>query len=166
MQVLWFLTSHCLYDETPLKDIQAALPINLPLEEMSQGQRSAAMATLCRKAAKAWRTAEMPELRRSPAGAKVRQRMENLDLLCRPAGRRTEIFIRPDNSDDWYHQGAISPGGVGRTCHFGALNTRPDTGFHIIAITTDAPVPHQGGGPTKPLPRGRMRSEEVRVIRS
>jgi hypothetical protein len=58
MQVLWFLASHCLYDETPLKDIQAALPLNLPLEDMSQAQRSAAMATLCRKAAKAWRAAE------------------------------------------------------------------------------------------------------------
>ena len=44
MQVVWFLASHCLYDETPLKDIQAALPVNLPLEDMSEAQRSAAMA--------------------------------------------------------------------------------------------------------------------------
>jgi len=43
-------------------------------------------------------------------GKKVQKRMVDLKILVRPAMRRTEIFVRPDNSADWYHQGVVNPG--------------------------------------------------------
>lgn len=91
--------------------------------------------------------------------------MENLKLLLRPCTRRAEVFIRADNSNDWYYQGWIEAGKQSCTCYFGNDKTPPKVGFHIIAMTTEAQVPNQGGKPTKPLPSYRKLSNEVRVIR-
>lgn len=165
LAILWVLASPCLWEMTPLHAIQSALPTSIPLQEMAEAKRNAALKVLGQKMADAWKAAEMPRLDPKLNGLKVPQRVENLKVLARPAMRRTEIFVRPDNSDDWYHQGPIPPGGVGRTCHFGSKFTKVGTGFHLLALTTDLAVPHQGGKPTKPLPKWRTRSEEVRVIR-
>jgi hypothetical protein len=165
LEILWFLVSHCLYEKSPLQPIQAALPTSKPLEDMTEANRSAALKILCQHIERAWMASETPKLDASLGGRKVQKKMEALQLLRRPASRRTEIFIRADNSGDWYHQGAVLPGNVSHTCHFGADTTTPGTGFHIIAITTELAVPHQGGKPTIPFPICRTRSEEVRVIR-
>ena len=108
----------------------------------------------------------VPVSARAPALAGKRgQKVQNLQILGRPAIRRTEIFIRADNSNDWYHQGPILRGHVSRTCHFGGDKAKAGTGFHVMAMTTDTPVPNQGGKPTKPLPKERTRSNQSRVIR-
>jgi hypothetical protein len=112
------------------------------------------------------KSAETPKLDPGLKGKKVLRKMEDLKILAKPAIRPTEIFIRPDNSADWYHQGPVLPGKVTRTCSFGNDKTAANTGFHIKALTTDLPVPHQGGKPTKPLPKSRTQSEEVRVVRA
>lgn len=161
LAVLWVPVSHCLFEETPLHHIQAAIPTGTPIEDLSDSRRNAALKTICRKTADAWRTAETPKLDPALAGRNVPAKVEDLKLLVRPAIRRTEIFIRPDNSADWYHQGPILPGHTSRTCHFGNEKTKSGTGFHILAMTTDAAVPHQGGKPTKPLPQARTRSNEL-----
>ena len=166
LQVLWVLVSECLYEKTALASIQAALPTDISLEELSKAKKSAALKTLCRKIDDAWKASERPSLDPALDGMKVQKRMDNLKLLTRPVTRRVEIFVRADNSGAWYHQGAVLSGKVACTCHFGAETTKPDTGFHIVAITTDAEVPHQHGKPTKPLPSYRTRSKEVRVIRA
>jgi hypothetical protein len=164
--VVWFLVSDCLYKHTPLGEIQAVLPTKSPLEAMRKADQSAALKTVCEKIEAAWMAAEQPKLNMALHGKKVQQRMENLQILARPATRRTEIFIRPDNSADWYHQGSVNPGHEERTCHFGSVTIRTGSGFHVLAMTTDAPVPHQGGKPTDPLPKARTRVEGLRVIRA
>lgn len=165
LAILWVPVSHCLFEETPLRDIQAAIPTETPLEDLPDSKRNAALKIICRKIGDAWRAAETPVLDPALAGRAVLTKVEDLKLLARPAIRRTEIFIRPDNSAEWYHQGPILPGQTSRTCHFGNEKTKPGTGFHILAMTTDAPVPHQGGKPTKPLPKSRTQSNELRVLR-
>ena len=167
LPVLWILVSQCLYENTPLGAIQAALPTAISLEEMQEAKRGAALKTLCRKAEAAWKASERPSMALALQGRKVQFKMEMLKLLTRPTMRRAEVFVRADRSNDWYHTGAVLPGSVGCTCYFGTDRTKPGTGFHIIAITTDSPVPHQHGKPTKPWPwpGTRTRSEEVRVIR-
>jgi hypothetical protein len=163
--LLWILVSDCLFEKTPLEPIQAALPTSAPLEGMSRADRSKALKKLCEKIDTAWRNFERPRLNLALQGRKMQKRVENLQVLSRAATRRTEIFVRPDNQADWYHQGPVLAGEVARTCHFGHPNTKPGTGFHILAITTDSPVPHQGGKPTNPLPKFRTRADGLRVIR-
>jgi hypothetical protein len=165
LAVLWVLVSQCLYEETPLQPMQAALPTSSPLEEMSEAKRSAAWKNLCGQVAKAFRNAERPKLDQSLNGKAMQRKAENLKILTFPATRRAEVFVRPDNSDDWYHQGAIPAGRVACTCYFGNEKTKIGTGYHIIAVTTDVPVPNQGGKPIKSLPKCRTRSGEIRVIR-
>jgi len=166
LTVLWVLVSECLYKKTPLREIQAALPTSTPLEAMSKANRSTALKTLCEKIDSAWSQSEPPKLNLSLHGKKVQQKMENLKILARPATRRTEIFIRSDNSGDWYHQGPVLPGHDTRTCHFGSLKTTPGTGFHMMAMTTDSSVPDQRGKPMKPMPTYRFRADGLRVIRA
>jgi hypothetical protein len=165
LAVLWVPVSHCLFEATPLQHIQAAIPTETPLEDLSDSRRNAALKGICRTMAEKWRAAETPELDPVLAGRKVPAKVKDLKLLVRPVIRRAEVFIRLDNSADWYHQGPILPGNTSCTCHFGNEKTKPATGFHILAITTDVAVPHQGGKPTKSLPKARRRSKELRVIR-
>jgi hypothetical protein len=164
--VLWVLVSDCLYKNTPLKPIQAALPTKEPLEAMSKAGASAALKTLCEKIEDVWMKSEHPKLNLALHGKKVQQKMIDLKILASPARRRTEIFVRADNTPDWYHQGPILQGHETRTCHFGSATTKPNTGFHIMAMTTDLPVPHQGGKPTNPLPKARTWTDPLRVIRA
>jgi len=164
LEVVWVLVSHCAYEITPLAPIQAALSAETPLEDMSEPKKKAALKTLCSKIADALKAAETPLLDPALNGKKVPMKLEELKVLARPARRRTEIFISPDNRADWYHQGPVLPGKVARTCYFGNPKTPVNTGFIIRALTTDLPVPHQGGKPTKPLPNARTQSE-VRVVR-
>ena len=98
-------------------------------------------------------------------GGKFPRKVQDLQVLSRPATRRTEVFIRADRSEDWYHQGLILPGKMKLTCHFGGEKTEPGTGFHISAITTDEVIPDQQGRPTKPFPKSRTESAKVHVIR-
>ena len=157
LALLWVLVSDCLWEKTQLKPIQAALPTATTLQEMSEAARTKALKILCKQMEDAWMTAETPKLNPSLNGMKVPERVNDLRVLAYPSVRRTEIFIRPDNSDDWYHQGPLQPGAVARTCWFGNNKTNVGTGFHIVALTTDLAVPHQGGRPTKPLPKSRTR---------
>jgi len=166
LKVLWVLVSDCLYKETPFEPIQAALPTSAPLEGMRDAERSAALRRLCEKMKAAWLEYERPLINPALAGVRVKRKMENLPVLKSPARRRVEVFVRADNSADWYHQGPIREGQAGRTCYFGTDKTKPGTGYHIVALTTDLAVPHQGGQPPKPLPKERTRSRETRVIRS
>ena len=62
LETIWVLVSHCLFEETPIQPIQAALPTETPLEDMSEAKRSAALKAVCRKIADAWRAAETPKL--------------------------------------------------------------------------------------------------------
>jgi hypothetical protein len=166
LELVWVLVSHCVYEVTPLEPCQAALPTETPLEDMSEPKRKAALKSLCLKIAAALKAAETPKLDPTLNNKKVSMKVEELKVLARPAIRRTEIFIRADNSADWYHQGPVLPGKATRTCYFGTDKTAVNTGFHIKALTTDLPVPHQGGKPTKPLPKARTQSGEVRVVRA
>jgi hypothetical protein len=166
LALLWVLVSPCLWEETPLQSIQAALPTAIALQEMPEAKRSAALKQFCQQIGRAWKSSETPTLNPELNGMKVSRKVENLKVLSRPATRRTEVFVRPDNTDDWYHQGPVLPGGVSRTCYFGTEKTQVGTGFHILALTTELAVPHQGGKPTKPLPKSRTRSESVRVVRA
>lgn len=165
VKVLWVLVSDCLYKETALERIQAALPTSAPLEGMREAERSAALRGLCEQMKAAWLAYERPVINPALNGMRVRRKMENLAVLKSPARRRVEVFVRADNSGDWYHQGPIREGQVGRTCFIGSEKTKPGTGYHIVALTTNVAVPHQGGKPTKPLPKERTRSAEARVIR-
>jgi hypothetical protein len=109
---------------------------------------------------------EKPALNRSIRGLSVGIKAENLQVLERPCTRRVEVFVRPDSSENWWHQGCIEAGKQHITCHFGGPKTPLNSGFHIIGMTTEAPVPHQGGKPTKPLPKYRQLSDgDIRVIR-
>ena len=46
LEVLWVLVSDCLYKQTPLQPIQAALPTSPTLEAMSKAARSTALKTV------------------------------------------------------------------------------------------------------------------------
>jgi TIR domain len=163
--VLWVLVSDCLYKETPLEILQAALPVSRPLEAMTKAEKSAALKKLCEKIAKALKDAEVPYINWALNGTKVAGRVENMKVLARPALRRTEIFVRPENTELWYHQGSVMPGKDGRTCYFGNEKTRAGSPYRIIASTTDAAPPPPKGKPA-PLPKYRTISKEIRVIRS
>ena len=162
LQVIWVLVSSCLYEDTFLESIQAALPTNLPLEDMTEAKKNASLKSICGKIKE---TFEKPVLDPALNGTRVSQRMRDFKLFLRPSTRRAEIFVRADNSGDCYHQGAVPAGALRCTCYFGNDKTVPGTGFHIIAITTEAAIPNQGGKPTTPFPISRTRAEEIRVLR-
>jgi hypothetical protein len=162
LEVVWVLASHCLWKETELEPLQAVLPTSVSLEDMSEAKKSAALKAICDQIKDVMET---PVLDPALAGRAVTRKMEDLKLLARPAIRRVEIFIRADNSGDWYHQGGIAAGKQHCTCSFGTNQNQPITGYHIIAMTTKAHVPHQGGKPTKPLPNFIKLANEVRVLR-
>ena len=104
--------------------------------------------------------------KRDPRRFKLSRKVQDLQVLSRPATRRTEVFIRADGSEGWYHQGPILPGRMKLTCYFGGEKTKPGTGFHIRAITTDEVIPPQQGKPTKPFPKSRTESARVHVMRA
>lgn len=162
LQVIWVLVSHCLYEDTPLEGIQAALPTSSALEEMSESKKNAALKTICKTIKDAF---EKPVLDPALNGMKVSQKMPNLKLLLRPTTRFAEVFVRQDNQK-WYHQGAIPPGHRHLRCYFGNDKTLEGTSFRITAMTMETGVPDQGGKPTDPMPECRTRADEVRVIRT
>jgi|SRR5579862_1869342 len=162
LKVMWVLISHCLWEETDLEKIQAVLPTSVALADMSESTSSSALKKICQAIKEGF---EKPALDPALDGLPVAQKVANFKLLLRPCTRRAEVFIRADNSGDWYHQGGIEAGKQHCTCQFGNDKTPAKTGFHIIAMTTETHVPHQGGKPTKPLPSYRKLSNEVRVIR-
>jgi len=164
LRVLWVMLSHCLYEETPLQELQAALPTDPPLDALSESKKNQALKVLCQKMKQSWLDYERPKINANLGGKKVHPK-ENVQVLSSPATRRVEVFVRPDNSPDWYHQGSIPDGHVSRMCHFGNEKTKPGTGYHMVAITTDAPVTGQGGKPMQSLPKLRTRSAPVRVVR-
>jgi hypothetical protein len=167
LTILWVLVSDCLYKKTPLEPIKAALPIDKPLEAMSNAARSTALRMLWEKIEAAWVESERPTMNMSLTATKVGEKTIDLKVLAFPARRRTEVFVRSENSEDWYHQGPIFPGQTKLTCYFGGKATKPGKRFHIMAMTTDLPVPHQKGKPTKPLPKKRTRSkDEICVVRA
>jgi hypothetical protein len=162
LEVIWLLVSHCLWEESPLESLQAALSTSVPLKDLNETQCDAEFKKLCKAVKEAL---ERPALDPAMKGKAVTRKAENLRVLLRPCARRVEVFARQDNSADWYHQGGIDAGNQNLTCYFGTEKTAPNTGFHIIGMTTDARVPHQGGKPTKPLPSYRQVSDQMRVIR-
>jgi hypothetical protein len=162
LKVLWVLVSHCLWEETPVETLQAALSPSIALKDMPESKCDAELKKLCGTIKDAF---EQPALNTALNGLRITRKMENLKLLLRPCTRRAEVFVRADNTGDWYHQGCIEAGQQRCTCYFGNDKTPPNTGFHIICMTTESKVPHQGGKPTRPLPSYRKLSNEVRVIR-
>jgi len=162
LEVIWVLVSHCLWKESDLEPIQAVSDTSISLEDMSAGKQSGTLKAVCEQIKAVMET---PVLDPALAGRSVAQRMQDLKLLARPAIRRVEVFIRADNSGDWYHQGGIPAGGKTCTCWFGTDKTPAGKGYHIIAMTTKSHVPHQGGKATKPLPNFIKLAREVRVIR-
>jgi len=133
---------------------------------MSEPKQKAALKALCSKIAKEFKAAETPRLAPALKGKRVSRKVQDLQILAQPAKRRIEIFVRPDKSNDWYHQGPVLPGKVTCTCYFGTDKTPANTSFYIKAVTTDLPITHQGGKPAKPFPKSRTQSEEVRVVRA
>ena len=166
LRLLWVMVSHCLYEETPLGPIQALLPTEAPLEAMGESDKNAALKRMCNAIKKALLDYERPTINPALNGLQVQRRMENLRVLASSARRRVEIFVRPDNSNDWYHQGPILAGRSNLTCHFGKERTKSGTEFHILAVTTEAAVTHQGRKPTNPIPKHRTKSEQARVLRA
>jgi hypothetical protein len=166
LTIIWVPVSPSLHEETPLGSLQAALPAGKTIREMPKGERDAAWKKVCQRVKEALIARETPAINTALEGTKVPRRVENLQVLSRSATRRTEVFIRADNSAEWYHQGPILAGKMKLTGHFGNDKTKSGTGFHIRAITTDEPIPHQQGKPTKPFPKVRTESARVRVIRT
>jgi hypothetical protein len=163
LKIIWVLVSQCLWEETELEKIQSPVPTSIGLQDMSEGNSMAALKKVCGVIKEVF---EKPALNKVIQGVSVGIKAEHLKVLERPCTRRVEVFIRADNSEDWWHQGWIDAGKQNITCHFGTAKTPPNVGFHIIGMTTEAPVPHQGGKPTKPLPKYRQLSDgDVRVIR-
>src|SRR5207249_1749011 len=118
LKILWVMVSHCLYEETPLEAIQAALPTAIPLDGMREADKNAALKKLCKAIKAAWLTYERPKINAALHGSKVKRKMANFRVLAAPARRRIEVFVRADNSGDWYHQGATLTGQMTRTCYF------------------------------------------------
>jgi len=166
LTIIWVPVSPCLHEETPLDPLQAALPLDRTIKEMPKGERDAAWKMVCQKVKDALIAREKPAINESLEGGSFSRKVQDLQVLSNPATRRTEVFIRADKSEDWYHQGPILPGKMKLTCCFGDEKTKPHTGFHIIAITTDEVIPHQQGKPTKPFPKSRTESAKVHVIRT
>jgi hypothetical protein len=166
LTIIWVPVSPCLHEETPLSSLQAALPPGETIEEMPKGKRDAAWKKVCQKVKDALIAREKPAINAVLGGRKFSRKVQDLQVLSRPATRRTDVFIGADNSEDWYHQGAILPGKMKLTCYFGDEKTKPGTGFHIRAITTDEVIPDQHGKPTKPFPKSRTESARVHVIRT
>jgi hypothetical protein len=166
LTIIWVPVSPSLHEETPLGPLQAALPTGKTIKEMPKGERDAAWKKVCQRVKDALIAREKPVINAALEGKDFPRKGQNLQVLSRPATRRTEVFIRADRSEDWYHQGPILAGRMALTCHFGNEKTKPGTGFHIRAITTDEAIPHQQGKPTKPFPRSRTESARVHVIRS
>jgi len=110
-----------LHEETPLGALQAALPAGKTIREMPKGERDAAWKKVCQRVKEALIARERPAINTALEGTAVLRRVENLQVLCRSATRRTEVFIRADNSAEWYHQGPILAGKMKLTCHFGAI---------------------------------------------
>jgi hypothetical protein len=121
---------------------------------------------VCQRVKDALIAREKPVINATLEGKRFPRKVQDLHVLSRPATRRTEVFIRADRSEDWYHQGPILAGRMTLTCTFGNEKTKPSTGFHITAITTDEAIPHQQGKPTKPFPKSRTESARVHVIRT
>ena len=162
LKVLWVLVSPCMWEETELEKIQSPVPTGIGLQDMSDGN---AMMTLKKVCAVIKEAFEKPALNMGLQGTSVSTRMDNVKVLLRPCTRRVEVFIRSDKSTDWWHQGWIEAGKQHLTCHFGNSRTSANTGFHIIAMTTETPIPHQAGKATKPLPQYRQMCDgDVRVI--
>src|ERR1039458_610149 len=165
LEVVWVLGSECVWEETPIESIQAALPTDRPLEALSVASKNKALKDLCGQIDRAWKASENPKLNVAYEGKKVQQMMDKFQVLAHPANRRAEIFVRPDNSADCYHQGAILAGHRSLRCYFGSAGTKPGMGFHIIGVTTETALPSQGGKPTNPLPKYRTIADGLRVIR-
>jgi hypothetical protein len=53
VKLLWILASPCLYEHTPLVDIQAAHDFSRPLDSLSKSKRAAVMKAICQKIAEA-----------------------------------------------------------------------------------------------------------------
>jgi hypothetical protein len=158
LRVIWVLISDCLFEDTPIESIQSPLSIEVAMDAMPVSKKNAALKRVCGAIREAF---ERPVLDPALKGRQVKQKMENLNLLLRPSTRRTEIYARSDNSEDWYHQGAVPAGKQHCTCYFGYDKTVPGAGFHITAITTEAPIPSQGGKPGR-LPEFRTKADPVR----
>ena len=166
LTIVWVPVSPSLHEETPLGPLQAALPPGKTIKEMPKDKRDPAWKTVCQQVKDALVAREEPAINTALEGTTVPRRAQDLQVLSRPATRRTEVFIRADNSEDWYHQGLILAGRMTLTCHFGNDKTKSGTGFHIRSITTDEVIPQQHGKPTKPFPKSRTESARVRVIRT
>lgn len=166
LTIIWVPVSPCLHEETPLGPFQAALPPGETIKEMPKGKRDAAWKKVCQKVKEALVARETPAINTTLAGRHFPRKVQDLQVLSRPAARRTEVFVRPDATENWYHQGPIPPGKMTLTCYFGNETAKPGTVFHITAITTDEVIPHQQGKPTKPFPKSRTESKSVHVIRS
>jgi hypothetical protein len=165
LTLIWVPVSPSLHEETPLAPLEAALPTGKTIKEMPKSERDAAWKKVCQKVKDALVAREKPAINKSLEGTRVR-RVQDLQVLSRPATRRTEVFVRADNSQDWYHQGPIFAGKTTLTCYFGNDKTTSGTGFHVRAITTDVAIPNQQGKSTKPFPNARTESARVRVIRT
>ena len=164
--IVWVPVSPSLHEETPLGPLQAALPAGKTIKEMPKGERDAAWKKVCQKVKDALVAREKPAINTALESTNVSRKVQDLQVLSRSATRRTEVFVRAENSEDWYHQGPILAGRMKLTCYFGNDKTKPGTVFHVRAITTDGAIPHQQGKPTKPFPRARTESARVRVIRT
>jgi hypothetical protein len=165
LTIIWVPVSPSMHEETPLSALQGALPAGKTIKEMPKGERDAAWKKVCQQVKDALVAREKPVINKALEDTKVPRKAENFQALSRPATRLTEVFVRSGNDGAWYHQGPILVGKTTLTCHFGNDKTASGTGFHIKAITTDEPIPHQHGKPTNPFPKARTESARVRVIR-
>ncbi len=98
LAVVWVLLSECVWEETPIVSIQAALPTNRPLEAQPADGKNKALKDLCRQIDRAWNASENPKLNGAFEGKKVQQMMDKFQVLAHPVNRRVEIFVRRDNS--------------------------------------------------------------------
>src|ERR1043166_5841742 len=85
--------------------LQPALPAGKTIKETPKGERDAAWKKVCQRVKDALIAREKPVINAALEGKNFPRMVQDLQVLSRPATRRTEVFIRADRSDDWYHQG-------------------------------------------------------------
>lgn len=162
LELIWVLVSDCLWEHSQLNDIKAANDINKPIDSLSAPQQKTAWKAVGKQLHEALKRYERPHLVSSLNGSTVNRREPELKVLARPARRRTEIFVRPHGSDQfWWHQYSIPRGKRNASCTFGDQSCRAGHRFDLVALTTD----QNAMAKSKTLPQHRTRSPAVTLVR-
>lgn len=149
-----------MWNHTPLKDFQAAFPVNEPIDQLSRAKQQTAWRMVAEQIDNAWKRYEQPQINRTLEGQKVLQVETSFPVLSEPAKRRTEVFAYREGSKQWWHTGSIVRGRTHCKVHFGAAHTKAGAKFRMKAVTTNQSVHGM-----MPPPTDRTQSNSVTLIR-